>query len=297
MKDKTLVIVDGSSLVYRAFYALPRLTTSSGLPTGAALGFLNMVLKLVDDYRPFNVVVAFDHPQKTFRHQLQESYKAQRKPMPDELKPQIEVVKELVELMNFVVLEMPGWEGDDLMGSVKEKTKSDFQIFLVTSDLDMLQLLDEKTLLLQPYRGVTNLKKIDLEAFQKEWGISPKQWIDVLALSGDPSDNISGVPGVGEKTAAKLVRQFGDWEGILKNLSLLPPKIREAIINNQDRVEENRKMIALEKNLPLDLEIKAWKWEEVDKSKLFPRLEALEFRKIKERLLKNRVIDHSLFSQ
>lgn len=297
MKDKTLVIIDGSSLVYRAFYALPHLTTSSGLPTGAALGFLNMALKLWDDYRPFNIVVAFDHPQKTFRHQLQESYKAQRKPMPDELKPQIGVVKELLGLMNFVVLEMPGWEGDDLMGSVKEKAKSDFQIFLVTSDLDMLQLLDEKTLLLQPYRGVTNLKKIDLEVFQREWGISPKQWIDVLALSGDPSDNIFGVPGIGEKTAAKLVRQFGDWEGILKNLSLLPTKIREAIINNQDRVEENRKMIALEKNLPLDLEIKAWKWEEVDKSKLFSRLEALEFRKIKERLLKSRVIDRSLFSQ
>ncbi len=297
MEDKNLVVIDGSSLIYRAFYALPHLTTSSGLPTGAALGFLNMVLKLLDDYHPFNIIVAFDHPQKTFRHQLQESYKAQRKPMPDELKPQIEIVKELLKLMNFGVLEMPGWEGDDLMGSVKERASSDFQIFLVTSDLDMLQLLDEKTLLLQPYRGVTNLKKISLKEFQKEWGISPKQWVDVLSLSGDPSDNISGVPGIGEKTAVKLVKQFGNWEGILENLSLLPPKIREAIENNRDKVEENRKLITLEKNLPIDLEIKAWRWEEIDKSKLFPKLEALEFRKVKERLSKSRVINHSLFSQ
>ncbi len=139
--------------------------------------------------------------------------------------------------MGFVILEMPGWEGDDLMGTVKEKAKPDFQVLLVTSDLDMLQLLDERTVLLQPHRGVTNLKKIDLEEFEKEWGISPEQWIDVLALSGDPSDNIAGVPGIGEKTAVKLIRQFGSWEGILKNLSLLPPKLREAIESNRDKVE------------------------------------------------------------
>ncbi|HXL02606.1 MAG TPA: 5'-3' exonuclease H3TH domain-containing protein [Candidatus Atribacteria bacterium] len=297
MEDKKLVVIDGSSLIYRAFYALPRLTTSSGLPTGATLGFLNMVLKLLDDYRPFNVVVAFDHPQKTFRHELQESYKAQRKPMPDELKPQIGIVKELLELMGFVILEMPGWEGDDLMGSVKEKVKSDFQVLLVTSDLDMLQLLDERTVLLQPHRGVTSLKKIDLEEFQKEWGISPAQWVDVLALSGDPSDNIFGVPGIGEKTAVKLILQFGSWEGILNHLSLLPPKLREAIESNRDKVEENRKLIVLEKDLPLDLEIQAWGWSKVDKNKLFQKLESLEFRKIKERLVKNnRVNSGSLFS-
>ena len=265
MEDKKLVVIDGSSLIYRAFYAMPHLTTSSGLPTGAALGFLNMVLKLLDDYRPFNMVVVFDHPQKTFRHELQESYKAQREAMPDELKPQIETVKELLELMGFVILEMPGWEGDDLMGTVKEKAKPDFQVLLVTSDLDMLQLLDERTVLLQPHRGVTNLKKIDLEEFEKEWGISPEQWIDVLALSGDPSDNIAGVPGIGEKTAVKLIRQFGSWEGILKNLSLLPPKLREAIESNRDKVEENRKLVAL-RETSLDLEIKAWGWSKVDKT-------------------------------
>jgi len=297
MEDKKLVVIDGSSLIYRAFYAMPHLTTSSGLPTGAALGFLNMVLKLLDDYRPFNMVVVFDHPQKTFRHELQESYKAQREAMPDELKPQIETVKELLELMGFVILEMPGWEGDDLMGTVKEKAKPDFQVLLVTSDLDMLQLLDERTVLLQPHRGVTNLKKIDLEEFEKEWGISPEQWIDVLALSGDPSDNIAGVPGIGEKTAVKLIRQFGSWEGILKNLSLLPPKLREAIESNRDKVEENRKLVALERDLPLDLEIKAWGWSKVDKNKLFQKLETLEFRKIKERLVKNRVNSGSLFSR
>ena len=298
MEDKKLVVIDGSSLIYRAFYAMPHLTTSSGLPTGAALGFLNMVLKLLDDYRPFNMVVVFDHPQKTFRHELQESYKAQREAMPDELKPQIETVKELLELMGFVILEMPGWEGDDLMGTVKEKAKPDFQVLLVTSDLDMLQLLDERTVLLQPHRGVTNLKKIDLEEFEKEWGISPEQWIDVLALSGDPSDNIAGVPGIGEKTAVKLIRQFGSWEGILKSLSLLPPKLREAIESNRDKVEENRKLIVLEKDLPLDLEIQAWGWSKVDKNKLFQKLESLEFRKIKERLVKNnRVNSGSLFSR
>ncbi len=296
MEDKKLVVIDGSSLIYRAFYALPRLVTSSGLPTGAVLGFLNMVLKLLDDYRPFNIVVAFDHPQKTFRHEIRESYKAQREAMPDELKPQIKMVKELLELMGFIILEMPGWEGDDLMGSVKEKAKPDFRVFLVTSDLDMLQLVDERTVLLQPRRGVTNLKTIDLEEFEKEWGISPQQWVDVLALSGDPSDNISGVPGIGEKTAVKLVRQFGSWEGIVKNLSLLPPRIREAIENNRDKVEENRKLITLAEDLPLDLEIEPWGWQKVDKNQLFKKLESLEFRKVKERLLKNRVNNRSLFS-
>ncbi len=158
------------------FMTRPHLTTSSGLPTGAALGFLNMVLKLFDDYRPFNMVVTFlTIPKRPFAMSYRKAkYKAQREAMPDELKPQIETVKELLELMGFVILEMPGWEGDDLMGTVKEKAKPDFQVLLVTSDLDMLQLLDERTVLLQPHRGVTNLKKIDLEEFEKEWGYLPR---------------------------------------------------------------------------------------------------------------------------
>ncbi|NSW76078.1 MAG: hypothetical protein HPY68_04775 [Candidatus Atribacteria bacterium] len=287
VKEKPVIFLDGSSLVYRAFYALPRLQTSQGRPTGATLGFLNMLLRLLDVYGPFSVVAAFDHPQKTFRHEMYKEYKAKRKPMPDEMKPQLEDIKELLSTMGFPVLEKAGFEGDDLIGSGVAQLRGRYPLIVVTADLDLLQLVDDEIVLLQPVKGVTQLKKIDAETLSAEWGILPHQVVDVFALAGDPSDNIQGVPGVGEKTALKLIREFGSWENIRARESDLPSRLVAVLREYRDRIEENRKLLTIKTDaLEKKLEITEWNWHKVSWEKLLQRLKDLELKALNERIQK-----------
>ncbi|MDI3525691.1 MAG: hypothetical protein PWP42_941, partial [Candidatus Atribacteria bacterium] len=237
-KKEKLVLIDGNSLLYRAFFALPRFQTSAGKPTGATYGFLNMLLRILDDHQPFSVVVAFDHPEKTFRHRIQKDYKAQRPATPEDLKLQIEDAKEIAELLGFSVIEKPGYEADDIIGSIQKRLSGKFLILIFSSDLDLLQLLDENTTLLKPLKGVTQLRKIDLQDFVKEWSISPKQIVDCLALCGDPSDNIKGIPGIGEKTALRLIKEFGDLDNLIKHIERLPPRLKKAIQENIATIDE-----------------------------------------------------------
>ncbi|MEI6156824.1 MAG: 5'-3' exonuclease H3TH domain-containing protein [Atribacterota bacterium] len=227
-----VLLLDGHSLAYRAFYALPPLTTSAGKPTGAILGFANMVLHLIEEYHPSSLVVTFDAPGRTFRHDLEKEYKAQRKPIPDPLQEQFPGIKDLLSLMGLRWVEQPGYEGDDLIGTLLKKLPLDQLAGIVSSDLDLLQLLDEKTFLLQPIKGVTILKTIDLTVLEKELGLTPSQVVDFIALSGDPSDNIPGVPGIGEKTATRLLRQYTSWQGIRDHLADLPPSLQKTVMEH-----------------------------------------------------------------
>ncbi|MCX7667613.1 MAG: hypothetical protein N2Z84_01620 [Atribacterota bacterium] len=287
MKGKPVIFLDGSSLAYRAFYALPRLQTSQGRPTGATLGFLNMLLRLLDTYCPFSIVAAFDHPQKTFRHEIYKEYKAKRKPMPDEMKPQLEDIKDLLSMMDFPVLEKAGFEGDDLIGSGVAQLKGLHPLIVVTADLDLLQLVGDGVTLLQPVKGVTQLKQIDTETLFAEWGLLPRQVVDVFALTGDPSDNIQGVPGVGEKTALKLIREFGSWEGILAREKDLPSYLTVVLQKYRDRIEENRKLLAIKTDaLGEKLEIEEWSWHKVCWEKFLQKLKDLELRALSERIQK-----------
>lgn len=287
VNEKPVIFLDGSSLIYRAFYALPRLQTSQGRPTGATLGFLNMLFRLLDVYGPFSIVAAFDHPQKTFRHEMYKEYKAKRKPMPDEMKPQLEDVKELLSAMGFPVLEKAGFEGDDLIGSGVAQLKERYPLIVVTADLDLLQLVDDRVILLQPVKGVTQLKKIDAETLFAEWGILPHQVVDVFALAGDPSDNIQGVPGVGEKTALKLIREFGSWDNICVRESALPSRLATVLREYRDRIEENRKLLAIKTDaLEEKLEITEWNWHKVCWERLLQRLKDLELKALSERIQK-----------
>lgn len=289
MEEKERIIaIDGTSLAYRAFYALPRLETSSGRPTGATLGFFNMILRLLEDYKPLTVFVTFDHPKKTFRHALEERYKVSRKPMPDMLRPQLEDMKEILAYFGFPVLEVPGFEGDDLIGSLKKCLRNQYLLLIVTSDLDLLQLLDEHTVLLQPVQGVTRLRLIRSEDLEEELGISPPQVVDFLALSGDVSDDIQGVQGIGEKRAAQLLKQFGSWEGILTHIDELSPALRENLLCSRERVETNRTLVTIRQDVPLECRVEAWNPEKVNWSSLFQKLEELELRKLRERLEKKR---------
>ncbi len=289
-KKEKFILIDGNSLLYRAFFALPRFQTSAGRPTGATYGFLNMLLRVVDDYKPFSIVVAFDYPEKTFRHYIQKDYKAQRPPTPEDLKIQIKDTKEIAKLLGLKVIEKAGYEADDLIGSIQKKLSGKFLILIFSSDLDFLQLLDENTILLKPLRGVTQLRKIDLEGFMQEWSISPEQIVDCLALCGDPSDNIKGITGVGEKTALQLIKKFGSLDNLIKHVESLSPRLKRAIQENLNLIEENRQLLTIKRELPLDWDelTKPWSWKSVNWDTLFAKLQKLEFNKIIERLAKKR---------
>ncbi|MDK2897036.1 MAG: hypothetical protein PWP04_1156, partial [Candidatus Atribacteria bacterium] len=285
---KKIILIDGNSLAYRAFYALPPLQNSKGRPTGATYGFIHMVLRLMEDYHPFTVVVAFDHPEKTFRHQLLEEYKAQRKPMPDELKPQLEDIKSLLQCLRLPTVEIPGFEADDILGSLKNRYRQKFDLFLVSSDLDLLQLLEEGVFLLKPIRGVTQLQLFDPSRVKEKWGVEPSQVVDWVAMAGDPSDNLKGIPGVGDKTAASLLEKFGSWEGILQNLSSLSPKRKKVIEENRELVAENIKLVAIRCDLEIDLPPEVFDFGRVRWDELEEKLDELELHTLKERLEKKK---------
>ncbi|MCD6155797.1 MAG: hypothetical protein J7J32_01960 [Candidatus Atribacteria bacterium] len=289
-KKEKFILIDGNSLLYRAFFALPRFKTSTGRPTGATYGFLNMLLRVIEDYKPFSIVVAFDYPEKTFRHHIQKDYKAQRPPTPEDLKTQIKDTKEITKLLGFQVVEKAGYEADDLIGSIQKKLSGKFLILILSSDFDFLQLLDENTILLKPLKGVTQLRKIDLQSFIQEWSISPEQIVDCLTLCGDPSDNIKGITGIGEKTALQLIKKFGNLDNLIKHVDSLSPRLRRAIQENLNLIEENRQLLTIKRELSLDWDelIKPWSWKNVNWDALFAKLQELEFNKIIERLAKKR---------
>ncbi len=267
-------IVDGSSVLYRSFYALPRLTNSAGLPTNAVYGFHNVLRKLIREEKPDYLVVAFDVKGKTVRHELFEEYKAQRKPMPEELQVQIPYVKKLLEALNIPYIEEPKYEADDLMASLAKKLKEQgYEVVIVSSDKDLLQVLEDGIKIYHPGKG----KYIDKEECEKYFGVKPEQVADVLALMGDPVDNIPGVKGIGEKTAKALIKKFGSLEALLQNLDKVPPRQRRAILSHMEDLKLSYQLVKIDKNLPIDLNIEEFRLREPDLDKLLPLLRELEF--------------------
>ncbi|NCC59317.1 MAG: DNA polymerase I, partial [Synergistales bacterium] len=201
-----LFLVDGHSLCYRAFYAIPNLTNSRGEPTNAIYGFVTMMRKLMEDQKPGLVAVCFDRREPTFRHEQYKEYKAHRKPMPEELVSQIEPIKEFCRLSNWAVFEKAGYEADDVIGTLALRGKKEgHPVFIITADKDAFQLVDEQIKILQPHK---ENRVYDIEKVRERFGgLGPEKVTDILALMGDASDNIPGVPGIGEKTAIKLVQE------------------------------------------------------------------------------------------
>src|SRR5690554_5932019 len=236
MADKPLVLVDGSSYLYRAFHALPDLSTKDGQPTGALLGVLNMVYKLIDEYEPERMAVVFDAPGKTFRDDLYEDYKANRPPMPDALGAQIEPLIDAIEKIGIPVLRVPGIEADDVIGTLAKRAAArGLSTVISTSDKDMAQLVDERISLVDtmPRPGKIANEPIDEAKIKAKFGVGPKLIVDYLALVGDSSDNIPGVKGVGAKTAAKWLEQYGSLDALIEHADEIKGKagerLREAI--------------------------------------------------------------------
>lgn len=253
MKE-TLLIIDGSSLLYRAFYAIPSLTDSQGRPTNAVYGFLNMLLKLYEQLEPHYVAVAFDKDKHTFRNDLYDGYKATRKPAPDDLRPQFPLIREVLECLGIHVLELEGYEGDDIIGTVARQMEAkDFHIDIVTGDRDALQLVDENVTVHLTKKGITNMLAVTPDIMEAEYGYAPSQVVDMKALMGDTADNIPGVPGVGEKTAAKLIAQFQHVETLYDRIGEVKgKKLQEKLADNKDKAFLSKELATICCSVPVE---------------------------------------------
>lgn len=249
---KNLLLIDGNSLLNRAYYGMRPLTTRDGTPTNAVFGFVKLLLKLLADIHPDGVIVAFDLKAPTFRHKMFENYKATRKPMPEDLVVQVGILKELLHSMRFTLCEKEGYEADDLIGTLSHRF-ADTKSIIITGDRDAYQLVDECTDVYFTKTGVSELLKLNRKNFEAIVGYTPAQVIDMKALMGDSSDNIPGVLGIGEKTARSLVQCFGNLDGVYAHLDEMTPSTYKKLETGRESAYLSRALATIDRNVPLDL--------------------------------------------
>ena len=284
---KRLLLIDGHSMAYRAFFALPaeNFTTAQGQHTNAIYGFATMLLSLLTTEKPTHVAVAFDVSRKTFRSEIFPEYKANRAKTPDEFRSQMSYLHELVTAFGITTFEVEGFEADDIIATIsKQAERENTEVFICTGDRDSFQLVNDKTTVLYPKRGVSDLTRMTPEAVQEKYGMSPEQYPDFAALRGDPSDNLPSVPGVGEKTAAKWIVEYGSLHELIANIDKLGGKVGQSLRDSVNDVIRNRELTQLVANVPLDLSIDALTWSGVDENKTNPLFEKLEFKTLKDRM-------------
>lgn len=253
MSEK-IIIIDGSSLMYRAFFALPLLTTASGQYTNAVYGFTNMLVKLMADVKPAKVVVAFDKGKLTFRNDLYAEYKGGRQATPPELSVQFPLVQQVLAVLGIAVLELSGYEADDIIGTLAcQSREAGLDVLIVTGDRDALQLVGDSVQVLLTRKGISHIEQFDAQAVQEKYAVSPAQIIDLKGLMGDASDNIPGVPGVGEKTAVKLLAQFGTVENLLDHIDdVSGVKLKEKLYLHADLARLSKTLATIDCHVPLD---------------------------------------------
>ncbi|MEY3578872.1 MAG: hypothetical protein RIS49_850, partial [Actinomycetota bacterium] len=287
MATKKLLLIDGHSMAYRAFFALPaeNFTTAQGQHTNAIYGFATMLISLLKDEKPTHVAVAFDVSRKTFRSEIFPEYKANRAKTPDEFRSQMSYLHELVKGFGINQFEIEGFEADDIIATItKRAEKEDVEVLICTGDRDSFQLVTKQTTVLYPKRGVSEMARMTPDAVQEKYGMSPEQYPDFAALRGDPSDNLPSIPGVGEKTAAKWVVEYGSLVQLLSQSEKVAGKVGESLRANIENVKRNRELTQLLHDVPLDFTIDALAWSGVTESDLTALFEQLEFRTLKDRL-------------
>ncbi len=282
----TLAVVDGHSLAYRAFYALPPdLSTSSGQVTNAAFGFTSMLIKLLGEHRPDGLAVAWDVGRSTFRTERYAEYKAQRESAPDVFRSQLPLIREVLESMGIVQMERPGFEADDVIAALaKTVTDLGWEVLVVTGDRDSFQLVSPTVRVIYTRRGISDTVVVDPEWVEGKYGVRPGQYLDYAALRGDTSDNLPGVPGVGEKTAARLLSQFDDLEGVFAHLESFPPRLRSNLTTHQDQVMLNRQLMALVDDLDLEVDEDSLRRGDLDWPSIQAVFDRLEFATLWKRL-------------
>ena len=284
---KKLLLIDGHSMAYRAFFALPaeNFTTAQGQHTNAIYGFATMLISLLKDEKPTHVAVAFDLSRKTFRSEIFPEYKANRSKTPDEFRSQMSYLHELVTAFGIRQFSLEGFEADDIIATItKHAEREGAQVLICTGDRDSFQLVSEQTTVLYPKRGVSEMARMTPQAVQVKYQMSPEQYPDFAALRGDPSDNLPSVPGVGEKTAAKWIIEFGSLEKLLDNAADLAGKVGISLRSNIENVRRNRQLTQLITDAPFEFTIPELSWSGVTDSDLTTLFEKLEFRTLKDRL-------------
>lgn len=280
-----LILIDGNSIIYRAFFAMPPLTNTKGLHTNAVYGFTNMLLRLIEDHKPTHMMVAFDAGKVTFRHEGYQEYKGGREKTPPELSEQFPLLKELLQGFGISQFELEGYEADDIIGTVSRiAEEAGHDILVVTGDKDMLQLASDQVQVGLTRKGVTEIETYSPEQIQERYGLTPLQIIDLKGLMGDASDNIPGIPGVGEKTALKLLHQFGSVEEVLANTAELKGKMKEKIETHAEDAVLSKKLATIYREVPLDKSFDDMIFDGLKEESAGPALAKLEFKSLLERL-------------
>ncbi|MBW2405913.1 MAG: DNA polymerase I [Deltaproteobacteria bacterium] len=278
--NKTLYLIDGSAYIYRAYHAIRSLANSKGLPTNAAFGFTRMLIKLIEDRSPEYVVMFFDAKGPTFRHEIYQDYKANRPSMPEDLSIQVPYIKDITHGFNIPVVEMQGFEADDLIGTFKcQAEKAGFFVVMVTGDKDFVQLVTDNAVIWDPMKE----KNIDIHTVRDEFGVEPHQMIDVMALSGDASDNIPGVPGIGPKTALSLIKTFGTMERLYDRVhTITKKKQHENLVQHKDQAFLSKKLVKIHIDVPFPFKPENFKYTTPDNNKLSKLFKHLEFRQLQQ---------------
>lgn len=283
----TFLFIDGNSVLYRAFYAMPPLNDGRGEPVGAIYGFATMLMKLLDDLKPSHVLVLFDAGKTVFRHETYEAYKGTRDKMPSDLVHQLPRLKALLDAFSIRWYEQDGYEADDLIGTVTHlalENDAASEVRIISSDRDLLQLLRSGVMVGLTRRGVTELDWYDEHIFRDTYGIDPSQWIEVKALMGDASDNIPGVPGIGEKTALKLIQTYKTMDGVYAHLHELKGKLKENLTHHEDKARLSRELVIIDQAVPLTMTLDEARYQGFALGVLRPFLEDLAFRSLIERI-------------
>ena len=284
--ENTLIIIDGNSIINRAFYALPDMSNSEGLKTNAIFGFVRMMFKIIEDYQPTHMSVAFDKKAPTFRHKQYADYKAGRKKMPDELAQQLQPLKDLLDKFNINRLELEGYEADDLIGTVARLgEENDFKVYIVTGDKDAIQLASHKTTTLITKKGVGEVEEYDYDSVLERYEMTPTQFIDLKGLMGDKSDNIPGVPGVGEKTGIKLLKQYSTIENLIEHTDELKGSIKKKIEENKDLALMSKELATIITNVPIEVKLEDLEYGDYNKDDVVEKFKEFGFASLITKLL------------
>ncbi len=282
--SKTVMLIDGSSLIFRAFFALPKLTNNDGVMTNGVYGFLTMYNNAFDRYKPDYVLVAFDRASKTFRHKEFEDYKGTRDKMPSELSYQFGILKDILDSLNVKYTDLDGFEADDIVGTyAKMAQKEGYESVLITGDRDYLQLVDEKIVVNLTKKGVSETKEYTVDTIKEEFGLSPKQLIEVKGLEGDKSDNIPGVDGIGPKKAIGFIQKYGSIEGLYEHIDEVSgKKTKETLIDSEAIAYMSKKIGTIVTSAPVEVDLEELKVKDPDLESLREKYSKYNFNKFLE---------------
>ncbi|MDY4129449.1 DNA polymerase I [Peptostreptococcus porci] len=282
---KKILLIDGNSIINRAFFALPPMDNGDGLHTNAVYGFLTMMFKMIKNIQPTHISVAFDLKAPTFRHKAFADYKAGRKGMPSELAMQLEPLKNILDSMNIDRKELEGYEADDILGTISRiGEENDFSVYVVTGDKDAIQLASDKTLVMITKKGVAEVEEYNTEGVIERYGLTPAQFIDLKGLMGDKSDNIPGIPGIGEKTGIKLLQEFGSVEGVIENVDKLKGAQKKKVEENTESATMSKQLATIDRNIPLDSSFEDMEFGSFDVQAVIKEFQKLKFNSLISKL-------------